>query len=134
MRISDWSSDVCSSDLIVRAFGRGTAIQHLQAKEVLEQSDLPVTYLNIASYLMDDLVRWSGPIKSRRTLAMPSNRRTTWIDPGDLGEAAARIIMTEGDGHIQQHYNLNNGNDYVRSAERRVGKECVNTCSVRWPP
>src|SRR3546814_20579927 len=26
---------------IVRAFGRGTAIQHLQAKEVLEQSDLP---------------------------------------------------------------------------------------------
>src|SRR3546814_14251058 len=59
---------------IVRAFGRGTAIQHLQAKEVLEQSDLPVTYLNIASYLMDDLVRWSGPIKSRRTLAMPFNR------------------------------------------------------------
>src|SRR3546814_16246148 len=51
---------------IVRAFGRGTAIQHLQAKEVLEQSDLPVTSLNIASYLMDDLVRWSGPIKSRR--------------------------------------------------------------------
>ena len=102
---------------IVRAFGRGTAIQHLQAKEVLEQSDLPVTYLNIASYLMDDLVRWSGPIKSRRTLAMPFNRHTTWIDPGDLGEAAARIIMTEGDGHLQQLYHLNNGNDYVLFSE-----------------
>src|SRR3546814_14501377 len=66
---------------------------------------------------MDDLVRWSGPIKSRRTLAMPSNRRTTWIDPGDLGEAAARIIMTEGDGHLQQLYHLNNGNDYVLFSE-----------------
>src|SRR3546814_18333580 len=69
------------------------------------------------SYLMDELVRWSGPIKSRRTLAMPSNRRTTWIDPGDLGAAAARIFLPEGDSHPQQLSHLNKGNDYVLFSE-----------------
>lgn len=102
---------------IVRDFGRGTAIQHLQAKEVLEQSDLPVTYLNIASYLMDDFIRWSSTIKSDRALAMPFERRTTWIDPGDLGEAAAHIIMHGSDRHIHQLYHLNNGSDHLHFSE-----------------
>src|SRR3546814_13971002 len=29
MRISDWSSDVCSSDLIIEAVGRALAVGHL---------------------------------------------------------------------------------------------------------
>ena len=102
---------------IVRDFGRGTAIQHLQARDVLEQSDLPITYLNIASYLMDDLIRWNSPIKSDRALAMPFERRTTWIDPGDLGEAAARIILQESDRHLGQLYHLNNGSDHLFFSE-----------------
>lgn len=102
---------------IVRDFGRGTAIQHLQAKDVLEQSDLPITYLNIASYLMDDFIRWNGTIKSDRALAMPFERRTTWIDPGDLGEAAAGIIMEESDRHLHQLYHLNNGSDHLFFSE-----------------
>ncbi|MHA4837678.1 SDR family oxidoreductase [Sphingopyxis sp. MSC1_008] len=102
---------------IVRDFGRGTAIQHLQARDVLEQSDLPITYLNIASYLMDDFIRWNGTMKSDRALAMPFERRTTWIDPGELGEAAARIILQEDDRHLHQLYHLNNGSDHLFFSE-----------------
>jgi uncharacterized protein YbjT (DUF2867 family) len=105
---------------VVKAFGRGTAIQHLHAKEVLDQSDLPITYLNIASYLMDDFIRWSGPIKAHGTLTMPFDRRTTWIDPGDLGEAAARILMSDDERHVGQLYHLNNGSDLLLFSEISV--------------
>src|SRR3546814_14277467 len=29
---------------------------------------------------------------------------------------------------------INHSHDAARSAERRVGKECVSTCSTRWSP
>lgn len=102
---------------IVKAFGRGTAIQHLHAKETLDQSDLPLTYLNIAAYLMDDFIRWNAPIKSHRILAMPFDRRTAWIDPADLGEAAARILMSDDERHDGQLYHLNNENDLLLFSE-----------------
>ena len=101
----------------LRAFGRGTAIQHLQAREVLDASELPVTYLNIAAYLMDDFLRWSGPIRSRRIFLMPFDRVATWIDPGELGEAAARILLSRDDRHLHRHYDLNNGSDLVTFGE-----------------
>src|SRR3546814_7263366 len=34
MRISDWSSDVCSSDLLRRAFAEGADIHNLTAQEL----------------------------------------------------------------------------------------------------
>ncbi|QIB64114.1 NmrA family NAD(P)-binding protein [Kineobactrum salinum] len=101
----------------VRAFGGGTAIQHLQAKEILDASGLPLTYVNIAAYLMDDLIRWSEPIRTQGKLLMPFERRTTWIDPTDLGEAVAHMFLEQDDGHLGQHYHLNNGSDHVTFAE-----------------
>ncbi|WP_160299121.1 NmrA family NAD(P)-binding protein [Sphingomonas sp. SRS2] len=101
----------------VLAFGRGTAIQHLQARQVLEDSGLPITYLNIAAYLMDDFVRWGEFIRSSRTLIMPFERHMTWIDSAELGEAAARIILSRDDRHLDQVYHLNNGSDYLNFAE-----------------
>src|SRR3546814_15401756 len=35
----------------------------------------------------------------------------------DVCSSDLRIIMTEGDGHLQQLYHLNNGNDYVLFSE-----------------
>src|SRR3546814_19420351 len=43
----------------------GTLTQHHVARAVLDGSGLPVTYLNMPAYLMDDLIRWSGPIRER---------------------------------------------------------------------
>src|SRR3546814_18150072 len=42
------------------------------------------------------------------------------------------LILTRGIGQsfVTEDYGL----DAVRSAERRVGKECVSTCRSRWSP
>src|SRR3546814_3176290 len=67
MRISDWSSDVCSSDLRIT----------LGACEILSASTRRMSF--------------SRAVSSRAAIA-------------------------------------------IRSEERRVGKECVSTCSSRWSP
>src|SRR3546814_10587895 len=81
MRISDWSSDVCSSDLIRR---RGGA----------------------ATYLADALCRHAFT-------------------------AAGRCALPAFDGRLVR---LCRAGAHERSEERRVGKECVNTCRSRWSP
>src|SRR3546814_7074831 len=85
MRISDWSSDVCSSDL--RAV---TAIDDddgwIDPRDGLQR---PTDLIDMLHLVMEDV--------------------------GMVGAIAA---------HARQH----------RSEERRVGKECVSTCSSRWSP
>src|SRR3546814_7644865 len=81
MRISDWGSDVCSSDLADRV---------------------------------------DGPRKVSGKAPYAYERHDMVPDPAYgviLGSAIAkgRIIS-------------------IRSAERRVGKECVSTCRSRWSP
>src|SRR3546814_16104348 len=90
MRISDWSSDVCSSDLVADAPDAGLA-----AHRRLARFD--------ARIAEDALFRFAGfPVVI------------------DILVRAAR----------QAHAPAAAG----RSAERRVGKECVSTCSSRWSP
>src|SRR3546814_21151601 len=38
------------------------------------------------------------------------------------------------DAQIARDKEIQTGNFYGRSEERRVGKECVSTCSFRWSP
>src|SRR3546814_5791701 len=77
LRISDWSSDVCSSDL-------------------------PGKYYSV-------VVRGKTGAEKVATV----------LDPALTSKAKSLIIL----------YNLTS-----RSEERRVGKECVSTCSSRWSP
>src|SRR3546814_10904121 len=72
MRISDWSSDVCSSDLQV----------------------LPALYVGCVLSLL--------PVYGIQ-----------------FGLALIFALLVRGN---------------IRSAERRVGKECVSTCRSRWSP
>src|SRR3546814_2444452 len=81
MRISDWSSDVCSSDLQL-------AGQH------------------VGGFLEDAGAQLLGRARLEPFLLADA----TGGDQ-DLGEALP-----------------------ARSEERRVGKECVSTCSSRWSP
>src|SRR3546814_4130378 len=86
MRISDWSSDVCSSDLADR--------HHEQRGEhPSERSPAP-----------------------RATVARIVDRHQT-------GERLDEVFCT-----------LDTPRGFVRSEERRVGKECVSTCRSRWSP
>src|SRR3546814_14436333 len=84
MRISDWSSDVCSSDLVV---GR----------------------------IIDDQLR-SGRRRDH-------HGQSEWRD----GEGGGKPCRTCGP---RNHWRIS----MLRSEERRVGKECVSTCSSRCSP
>src|SRR3546814_13848788 len=90
MRISDWSSDVCSSDLLHPQPAVDEAARLLGGDEVVK--------LEVRDHLDRD--------------------RTEGDDRGDRIEPAQRRVPA-------RHH---------RSAERRVGKECVSTCRSRWSP
>src|SRR3546814_18316891 len=49
-------------------------------------------------------------------------------------DAAGRGLKLEQIGQFSQYPPLRRGFGEVRSEERRVGKECVSPCRVRWAP
>src|SRR3546814_5112365 len=73
MRISDWSSDVCSSDLFLN---RATAI-------------LRPLGLTFARYQVLGMLRWTGPM----TLGAVGHR--LWITPATVTSAVDRLEKAE---------------------------------------
>src|SRR3546814_21189892 len=105
MRISDWSSDVCSSDLIVHPW---TGEGHFYCQKGCEADlhELADFYESV----------WQGR------------------DPPDLkADIGAYLGYSEADLTLWANggYRFL---PPVRSEERRVGKECVSTCRSRWSP
>src|SRR3546814_19459815 len=105
MRISDWSSDVCSSDL-----------QTLFDKRFNKEPGAVVLRLFLRP---NHLLQIDHPPEA-------SNQRVRrkWIElfnTDDLRVLVARRV-TRFDKVLG------------RSEARRVGKECVSTCSSRWSP
>src|SRR3546814_6898216 len=90
MRISDWSSDVCSSDLL-------------------------------------DRICFAASVHQRDLQAGDLSRRHGWTDEmhGQRGRMEGQR-QHQGDAQVIVAWR--------RSDERRVGKECVSTCSTRWAP
>src|SRR3546814_19327874 len=137
MRISDWSSDVCSSDL---------RQEWLKSLTDAEKAKL----------------KWHWPFWAREDQLAPEGDWTTWLvlagrgfgktrmgsewireiaekNPGCrialVAETAAdaRDVMIKGaSGLLNCDPNLTE--DSWRSEERRVGKEGVSTCRSRWWP
>src|SRR3546814_13864830 len=102
MRISDWSSDVCSSDL-------------------------PADYLaELDSGVQDMRFAWTDDFGYAEMYAMPDS-------PAIIAKirAAAQGFASIG-GKVEQTDEV--WEDFFRSEERRVGKECVSTCRSRWSP
>src|SRR3546814_13975236 len=98
MRISDWSSDVCSSDLQVAPVSVKTL---LDGREEL----FGIVVAGVA-----------GASPFRRS---PERGRLVAARPGTNPAFDRRFLERLEAG---------------RSAERRVGKECVSPCSYRWSP
>src|SRR3546814_14234433 len=107
MRISDWSSDVCSSDL--RGRERGVACDEIDRPAIvrIDQAEIP----------------------EFAALVSVGNTRRGQAQHG-LGE---RVDGTGG-GDRRHEAGEFADEDVVRSEERRVGKECVSTCRSRWAP
>src|SRR3546814_12970199 len=105
MRISDWSSDVCSSDL--PASGQ----QLLSVAPLLAYHDVdPSEVRFLGTSLWEDPQLLSEPTLQGAWFPAP---------PPDLWNS------------FRERYEQSFGS-MPRSAERRVGKECVSTCRSRW--
>src|SRR3546814_13718080 len=98
MRISDWSSDVCSSDL-ARPLGDAYSKAYGQ------------------SWIIENLGGAGGTIATSRAVRQaPDGYQLLMASSGQV--SVAPFVYPS----------------LPRSEERRVGKECVSTCSSRWSP
>src|SRR3546814_15263854 len=107
MRISDWSSDVCSSDLCCAVPDRPLS-GSTGGRRVLSLGKLAPGQ---QQYYVDTVARGAEEYYTGAKEA-----------PGQWVGAAAGRLGLEGEV----------GAEVLRSEERRVGKECVSTCTSRW--
>src|SRR3546814_18663466 len=111
MRITDWSSDVCSSDLVIA--------ERCHAVQIAER-----TFPELVAGIEVD----RDQLAPRRRHA----RRLQWRQERSAHDHIRRALLrTDGDQIAAVHRTLVLR---TRSEERRVGKECVSTCSSRWSP
>src|SRR3546814_12152906 len=105
-RISDWSSDVCSSDLPV-----ATAVVQI-ASEGKEASDR-LLFIDVASGRIDTVT--AGSSKSEFVAASPAARRAAFIDKSGN---ETLLIVAEADGSRRELVRLYRD---LRSEARRGG-------------
>src|SRR3546814_14846933 len=140
MRISDWSSDVCSSDLPATgawvlaggdprsagpAADRGIAVvdQRVDQDAVLGDVTLDVLVAPTRDRRDFDLALFGVPADDRCDDPVVGLGATQSRGPG--------VIASQG---VRERLHLADRAAGVRSEERRVGKECVITCRSRWSP
>src|SRR3546814_6484942 len=104
MRSSDWSSDVCSSDL----WKLDLRIQVPYPTLRFIAQPIPVELY---------VLRYAGGVSVK---ALSSNTGVDWL----------HVLKSRGDFD----HSLADHDGHGRSEERRVGKECVSTCRSRWSP
>src|SRR3546814_14327222 len=107
MRISDWSSDVCSSDLISDVVMPNMDGPSMVARARATHPDLPVLFM---SGYAEEQLRKSIDIANVAFLPKP-------FSVSQLAEAARDALALRP----------------ARSEGRRVGKECGSTVQFRWP-
>src|SRR3546814_13248362 len=107
MRISDWSSDVCSSDLNIEDVSARVAQQ---------------------ARSFTGLVASAGQVND-------SNRRIATA-AGDAREKAAQTAgsVRASEETVRNAVDDIHALVEASSEERRVGKECVSPCRSRWAP
>src|SRR3546814_11242099 len=114
MRISDWSSDVCSSDLPGACAGGNF--------------DKSVNMSDSRSHTFEDAERWARLTdKQRACLDLLIERQTSKQIARQLGIAKPTVDLRL----TKARDRLGTAN---RSEERRVGKGCGSPCQSRWSP
>src|SRR3546814_7160982 len=139
MRISDWSSDVCSSDLV--EFRLVEQVDHVGA---LVEAGQQRGRDGVAAVREDGML-------GRRALAVhqghqPGETATSVhvLDAVDVVDVQQAELHWLRGGRRQETENDKRGREQTcypasdhsgsphKSEERRVGKECVSTCRSRW--
>lgn len=94
----------------------GLPIQHPIAKQILDESELPVTYLNFGATFMDNFFWMKEGLRRERKLIW-HDRLIPFIDPRDIAEVAGRLLLSDNHRHIGQFHTLNNGHDLMRYSD-----------------
>src|SRR3546814_15104359 len=109
MRISDWSSDVCSSDLLMHGDRTRRRVDRIfedagVERDLVVETQYAITHCNLV------------------TLGVGCSI----VNPATaIGFVSQGLVILPFRPRIEFEY---------RSEERRVGKECVSTCRSRWSP
>src|SRR3546814_11387438 len=106
MRISDWSSDVCSSDLYV---GSSNLTQQAQ-----------VTGLE-----------WNVRASAARNPDIVEKFKAVFDSYWEAGDF---VPYDAAEFEVEQARTGRTDSGPLRPEGRRVGKECVSTCRSRWAP
>src|SRR3546814_12233939 len=124
MRISDWSSDVCSSELLKKRLA--TVDPKLQDWSYAAESYDGTVLMGLAAIAAKSD---AGPAIAKELpgVSREGTKCKTFKECKDLLEAGEDI---DYDGYSGPLDFLDNGDP--RAEERRVGKECVSTCRSRW--
>ncbi len=94
----------------IKRAGMAMAIQHIKAKEILDASMLPVTYLNLGATMMDNFFKMKRGLKEEHKIIWHS-RKVPYIDPRDIAETAGRLFLSDNEKHLGIFHILNNGQD-----------------------
>src|SRR3546814_20141362 len=124
MRISDWSSDVCSSDL---------GFQRPQFRNAAGSE------CGGARYIRCRALRSRPPGRRERARLQPRSFPVSLVEDDDLARGGIKCLDYDRfilDGRRRAFENLHLGRKHfgVRSEERLVGKECVRPFRYRWSP
>src|SRR3546814_12374784 len=121
MRISDWSSDVCSSDLGCGQ-GRQTSVTWK-----LSPSGLASASLRTAGSIDGSDERFNQCCGYKASRSIADEKSIVQIDEPD--------VPFKRFAHIAQALTQHSAQKTARrQEERRVGKECVSPCRSRWSP
>src|SRR3546814_8197044 len=133
MRISDWSSDVCSSDL-KRPLLR-------EIRSIAKRIPRDVEMADVMALRLEQLGIWAvgcmfqqRPRKQQQV--KPADQRHDKTHGRDLENADRRLARGAGPVVNQQVGGCADQTatyaKHRQTAERRVGKECVRTCICGW--
>src|SRR3546814_12070929 len=123
MRISDWSSDVCSSDLSNGRSGAGSrSLNTLYVQ--------PVASVALGSYRLSvgpRLWLYAGSLSDNPDIKRYRGNTGLFAE---IGEDDGLRITT----NTRLNFGSGKGAIDARSEERREGKECGSPCRSRWSP
>src|SRR3546814_19573916 len=125
MRISDWSSDVCSSDL----GAAGPRLPRCRAARRAGREAMPPRALTFDRGTLEHIGgSWSRNVGVYVTIDHSARGATS---PAGMAAVSGHIRGPSTDRGPASKAQLPTS---PRSEERRGGKECVSTCRSRWSP
>src|SRR3546814_4499075 len=154
MRISDWSSDVCSSDLsgvanregVARLYGQGVMVNGaaMSAGKIIIATGTSPALPDIPG------IEEVPYLTSTTALELGALPRSLLVIGGgyigcELAQMFARVgvavtlitrrrLLPEAEPEISEALTGYLRDEGIRSEARRVGKECVSKCRFRWSP